>query len=63
HSFRAGVVTLMFESNASEGELHVLANLMSHDVSTAARSYHRPQYSRAAVLTNSKVANLLLQNA
>jgi len=41
--------------------MNVLSSLMAHDSATAARSYFRPQFSKAAVDANAKMASLLLQ--
>jgi len=43
--------------------MDVLADIMTHDPAAAARSYFRPQHSKAAVLANDGVTSFLLQQA
>lgn len=61
HAFRAAVVTAFYETGASQSEMDVLATIMAHDPTTAKNFYYRPQIAAAAVQTNDKMAELLLQ--
>lgn len=62
HAFRAAVVTAFYETGASQSEMDVLATIMAHDPTTAKNFYFRPQIAAAAVQTNDKMAELLLQH-
>ena len=61
HAFRAAVVTAFYETGASQSEMDVLATIMAHDPTTAKNFYYRPQIAAAAVQTNDRMAELLLQ--
>jgi len=60
HSFRTSVITSYYESGATQSEMDTLARLMSHDSATAKAHYFRPQFTKSAVDTNSKVASFLM---
>ena len=55
-------MTAFYETGASQSEMDVLATIMAHDPTTAKNFYFRPQIAAAAVQTNDKMAELLLQH-
>jgi len=61
HAFRSAVITGYYENGATQSDMNVLADIMAHDPITAARSYFRPNFSKAAVQANNKMASFLLQ--
>lgn len=60
HAFRAAVITTFYGTNASQADMDTLANIMSHDATTARNYYFRPAHMRAADETSERMMQQLL---
>jgi hypothetical protein len=59
HAFRSAVITAFYGSGATQSQMDVLANIMSHDPATARAYYFKPQMAKAAVDTNDRMLSAL----
>lgn len=60
HAFRSAVITTFYSANASQADMDTLANIMSHDATTARNFYYRPVHMRAAEDTAQRMIAQLL---
>jgi len=63
HAFRSAVITTFYRANASQADMDTLANIMSHDATTARNYYYRPAHMRAAEDTSQRMIQQLLPAA
>jgi hypothetical protein len=63
HAFRSAVITTFYSTNASQADMDTLANIMSHDATTARNYYYRPAHMRAAEDTAQRMMQQLLPAA
>lgn len=62
HAFRGAVVVTFYEeTQATQTQMNVLADIMGHSPAVAKAFYYRPQFSKAAVHTNDMMTNILLR--
>jgi site-specific recombinase XerD len=60
HAFRSAVITAFYEeTGASDTQMGVLAQLMSHDAAVARNVYYRPKMAKAAVDTSDRMLAVL----
>jgi integrase len=61
HAFRSAVIQAFYESGATQNDMDVLARIMSHSSNTAKDFYYRPKMTEAAIKTNKRIAEFLLE--